>query len=897
MAVGCWLTVSAQRKQSFDEGWRFHRGEVMNAEAMNCDDSRWHEVIVPHDFSMEPVAYTHDYREQTAEWKDWQVGPFSRLNIGDWDSGQTVGGTGWYRKTFTLPTNGASMDEMLQSKSFRLRFDGVYNQAEVWVNGQKAAMNIYGYMPFVVDLNTVLRDKANRNPKDESCVTIAVKAVNEGLNCRWYSGSGIYRHVWLETTNKLHLDEWDTYVDASEVNKVKIQTHPQPLPVKEGSDYSGCEIKVEIIDVEGKVVATGTSGATGDGLFEASLTMKNPHLWSVDDPYRYTARITLLASESAKVSTPLLNREGQGGESALDVLTIPFGIRTIAFSADKGFLLNGKSVKLRGGCVHHDNGLLGSAAIDRAEVRKVELMKAQGYNAVRTSHNLPTEAFLNACDSLGMLVIDECFDQWEEQKRKDDYSNYFSKEKQTIIDGKPVGMGVTNFEYDAALMVRRDRNHPSVIMWSIGNEIAQRSDVPRGKEIAEAITRIIKQEDTTRPTTFAVCDFWDRQAQKFTWDKDSPRAFDLVEVGGYNYEQRRYESDHEKFPERIMCGTETYPNAIAGNWQLVEKHPYVIGDFVWTAIDYIGEAGLAHALERSDRGRWIQLLAWPWFNSWCGDIDLVGNKKPQSYYRDVVWDECPIAMAVRPSVTDGEYEDAGGWCWTAEENHWNWQDRAYYDGPNKCGYLPVDIRPEKYDNATLKTSVVHDVNGHRSDSLRVNVYTRESRVRLSINGRVIGEQDVNPDTYTATFRVAYEPGELKAEVVKARSKKDKAAEVIFRTSGAPAAIQFEPVNKEISASHNDLAYIYIKVVDADGNLCPTAEIPLEIKTSGTRHIAVAGTGHPYDLRSFRSLTPTTFRGQALLIIQPQEEKGDVTINVSSPKLKAKGTYTVSLQGK
>lgn len=843
----------AQRMQSFDGGWRFHRGEVINAEAAEFDDSRWREVIVPHDFSMEPVAYTHDYRGETVEWKDWQVGPFSRLSIGDWDSGQTVGGTGWYRKAFTLPMSGCSLDEILKNKMFRLRFDGVYNQAEVWVNGKKAAMNVYGYMPFVVDLNSILRDKANRDPMDESRVTIAVKAVNEGLNCRWYSGSGIFRHVWLETTDRLHLDAWDTYVDASVVNgknavvKVLAKIFDTNATTAEGT------IKVQIIDAERREIATGGS----------ELTIKSPHLWSIDNPYRYKARISLLDVD----------------KSVRDVLEIPFGIRTITFSADKGFLLNGKSVKLRGGCVHHDNGLLGSAAIDRAEVRKVELMKAQGYNAVRTSHNLPTEAFLNACDSLGMLVIDECFDQWEEQKRKDDYSNYFSHEKQTIIDGKPVGMGVTNFEYDAALMVRRDRNHPCVIMWSIGNEIAQRSDVPRGKEIAEAITRAIKQEDSTRPTTLAVNDYWDRTAQKMSWDKDSPRAFDLVEVGGYNYEQRRYESDHEKFPERIMYGSETYPNAIGGNWRLVEKHPYVIGDFVWTAIDYIGEAGLGHALERSDRGRWIQLLAWPWFNAWCGDIDLVGNKKPQSYYRDVVWGERPIAMAVRPSVTDGEYEDALGWCWTAEENHWQWG-----------GYLPVDIRPEKYDNATLKAGVVHDVNGHRSDSLRVNVYTRESRVCLSINGRVIGEQDVNPETFTASFRVAYEPGELKAEVIKG-----KKAGIVFRTPGAPAAIQFIPVNKNITASHNDLAYVYIKVVDADGNLCPTAEIPLDIKTSGARHIAVAGTGHPYDVHSFRSLTPTTFRGQALLIIQPQEEKGGVTINVSSPKLKSQGTYSIEMK--
>ena len=876
------LSIGAQRKQSFDEGWRFHRGPAINAEAVNYDDSDWRQVIVPHDFSMEPVAYAHDYREQSAEWQNWQVGPFSRLSIGDSDSGQTVNGSGWYRKTFRLPGN--SVDEAIRQRVFHLRFDGVYNQAEVWVNGKKAAMNVFGYMPFVVDLNAVLSDRKYRNEKDEQLVTIAVKTISEGLNSRWYAGSGIFRHVWMEVTDQLHLDEWDTYVDASVIEGKNARVGVSAKVFDEsGARRPDCEIKVEIADADGQVVANGTAPVTPKGEGRVLLTLKGAKLWSVDSPYRYAARVSLHTA---------------AGEH--DALVIPFGVRSLAFSAEKGFLLNGKPTKLRGGCVHHDNGLLGTAAIDRAEVRKAELLKAQGYNAVRTSHNLPSVAFLNACDSLGLLVIDECFDQWEEAKRRDDYSNYFSKEKQVIIDGKPKGTGVTNFEYDAALMVRRDRNHPSVIMWSIGNEVAQRSDVPRGKEIADAITCAIKHEDTTRPTTFAVCDYWDRQAQKMTWEKDSPRAFENAEVGGYNYQTQHYESDHEKFPQRIMYGSESYPNAVAANWNLINRHPYILGDFVWTAIDYIGEAGLAHALERSDRGRWIQLLAWPWFNAWCGDLDLTGVKKPQSYYRDIVWGERPIAMAVRPSVTDGEYEDALGWCWTAEENHWNWHAQAYYDGPNSCGYLPVDIRPEKYDNVTLKTGVVHNVNGRRSDSLRVNVYTREPRVRLSVNNRVIGEQDVNPETYTATFRVAYEPGELKAEVVKG-----KRAEVSFRTSGAPASVQFVPVQggiadspadkSVVSSSHNDLAYIYLRIVDADGNLCPTAEIPLDIKTTGARHIAVAGTGHPYDLRSFRSLMPTTFRGQAILIIQPQEEKGVVGITVSSPKLKTQGAFSVVME--
>jgi beta-galactosidase len=873
-------TVNAQRKQSFDEGWRFFRGDVINGEAVELDDSKWREVILPHDFSMEPEAFAHDSREQTTEWKEWQVGPFSRLSIGDTATGQTVGGEGWYRKAFTLNVpEGKTLDEYLKETQVKLRFDGVYNQAEVWVNGKKAAINVYGYSPFEVNINEVLAHKELRNTQNERKVTVAVKSANQGLNSRWYAGSGINRHVWLMTTDALHINEWDTYVNASQLvgkdARVKLNTK---VFSETGSMASGI-VKAEIVNAEDKVVASANVpfSAKDENNVEMELTVKKAKLWSDDSPYRYKARISLLDAAG----------------SVRDVLEIPFGIRTIAFSADKGFLLNGKETLLRGGCAHHDNGLLGTAAIDRAEVRKVEVLKAQGFNAIRCSHNLPSEAFLNACDSLGMLVIDECFDQWEVKKNKDDYSNYFSKEKMMVKDGRYLGIGTTNFEYDAALMVRRDRNHPSVIMWSIGNEVAQRSDLPRGKEIAEAITKAIHQYDTTRPTTMGFCDFWDRPG--LNWEKDSPRGLANLDVCGYNYKVDRYEKDHELFPNRIIYGSETYPNSIAGNWKLVEKHPYIIGDFVWTAMDYIGETGLGHALERSDHGAWIQLLTWPWFNAWCGDIDLVGNKKPQSYYRDVVWGERPIAMAVRPSVTDGEYEDALGWCWTAEENHWNWHDHAYYDGPNKCGYLPVDIRPEKYDNATLKAAVVHDVNGHRSDSLRVNVYTREKRVRLSINGRVIGEQNVNPDTYTASFRVAYEPGELKAEVVKARSKKGKPAEVVFRTSGTPAAIQFEPVNKDITASHNDLAYIYIKVVDSDGNLCPTAEIPLDIKTSGILHIAVAGTGHPYDVHSFRSLNPTTFRGQALLIIQPQEKKGNVTITVTSPKLTEQGTYSLEIK--
>ena len=290
LALSVVSAASAQRKQSFDEGWWFHRGEAINAETVNYDDSAWREVIVPHDFSMEPVAYAHDYREHTTEWSDWQVGPFSRLSIGDSDSGQTVGGTGWYRKTFRLP--GSTADEAIRQKLFRLRFDGVYNQAEVWVNGQKAAMNVFGYMPFVVDLNAILREKKNRNAHDEQLVTVAVKTINEGLNCRWYSGSGIYRHVWLETTDHLHLDEWDTYVDASVVEGKNAKIKVSAKIFDENATLEKGELQVEIADAGGRVVAT-SSAPINDPFVTTELSVKSPRLWSADSPYRYTARIRL----------------------------------------------------------------------------------------------------------------------------------------------------------------------------------------------------------------------------------------------------------------------------------------------------------------------------------------------------------------------------------------------------------------------------------------------------------------------------------------------------------------------------------------------------------------------------------------------------------------------------
>ena len=854
------LGVSAQRKVSFDAGWKFFRGNAINVESPEYDDSKWRTLTVPHDFSMEPAFVPTNGREYSPRWSDVQVGPFSRLSVGDRDTGQTVGGVGWYRKTFYLPAVGnTSLETYLSQTTLNLRFDGIYNQAEVWVNGVKAAVNVYGYMPFVVNLNKILNDKANRNAHNEREVTIVVKAVNEGLNSRWYAGSGIFRHVWLETKEKLYLDEWDVYVDGSELMNKGKEAHVKVFAKVFNDDYQAVNalLSVDVLDAQGNRVAHAeqpfealglvNDGYTSDGTqVSTELMVRAPRLWSVDTPYRYTARVAIVKSGEEK-----------------DALCVPFGIRTISYSAIEGFKLNGQSMKLYGGCVHHDNGLLGAAGIDRAEIHKVELMKAQGYNAVRCAHNLPTEAFLNACDSLGLLVIDEVFDQWEEPKRDNDYSQYFTRDHMK----------------DMALMVRRDRNHPSIIMWSIGNEIAQRADVPRGKEIALELNLVANQNDGTRPTTMAVNSFWDRP--KFKWETDSYRAFENVEIAGYNYEWQHYESDHEAYPDRIIYGSESFPAQMAQNWNMIDKHPYLLGDFVWTTIDYVGEAGLGHTFERSDR-EWIQFLSWPWFNAWCGDLDLVGDKKPQSYYRDVLWRRSPIAMAVRPSLPDGEYENVEGWGWTAEELHWNW-----FSADGKERYLPVELRPENYQTTNVVGHLKHNPNAHRCDSLRVNVYSREPRVRLLINDSIMGEKDTDPETYTATFTVAYEPGSLKAQTVP-QAKKAQPQSVEFVTALQPARIVLKADRTTITASHNDLAYISIAIEDEEGHFCPTAEVPLDITVEGNATV-VAGTGHPYDMRSFRTLHPTTFRGKALAIVQPHDEAGTVTLTV-----KAKGLETAQL---
>src|SRR5436190_3721642 len=618
------LSVYAQRTQElFDGSWKFSKTDVVDGEIVNLNDAAWRTVELPHDWSIE------DLPDQS----DSVIGPFSKKSIGRTATGYTVGGIGWYRKHFRLGNTA--------NKKFSIYFDGVYMNSDVWINGHHLGNHPYGYTPFYYDLTPFLKQNGEN--------IIAVRVRNEGRNSRWYSGSGIYRHVWLISTTPVHVEPWGVFITTPTVSVNNSIVNVKTTIVNE-QNFSSLKLVTSIRDGKNKIVATAESPINSNKEIAQNITVKNPSLWSTESPYLYQ-------------SVTEIKQRNQ----ILDRVVANFGIRSIHFSAEKGFLLNGKSIELRGGCVHHDNGPLGAATIDRAEERRVELLKKYGFNAVRTAHNPPSQSFLDACDRLGIIVIDEAFDMWQRQKNPQDYHLYFD----------------TCWKKDLDAMVLRDRNHPSVVFWSIGNEINERVD-SSGLEIAKRLIAEVKRLDTTRPVTNALCSFYDHQGYK--WDTTAP-AFALTDVGSYNYMWREYEPDHLKHPDRIMMGTESYAKDALKNWNLVEKHPYVIGDFVWTAMDHLGETGLGNSRIDSGNRRGGLLQSFPWFNSWAGDIDLIGGKKLQLYYRDIVWRTQPMHMLVHTNIPAGMKETVSDWGWPDE--------LPYY-------YFP----------------------GSEGKSLRINVYTR-----------------------------------------------------------------------------------------------------------------------------------------------------------------------------
>ena len=777
----------SQRQVLFDSDWRFQLGDVVGAEQLTFDDNNWRTLDLPHDWGIEDLPANPEKK---------QIGPFSEDSQGQAATGHVLGGTGWYRKMFTL-------DPSSEGKKVQVYFDGVYMESDVWINGQHLGFHPYGYTPFLYDLTPYLKPSGEKN-------TLAVKVNNPGKNSRWYSGSGIYRHVYLNVTNPVHIPVWGVFVTTPEVSPELAKIQAKTTVANDSRDEAELVLTTQVFSPEGLMVGTSeektTVAGSGNCVVTQQIQLEKPVLWSLDSPKLYKA-----VSE-VKLKGKTVDRQ-----------ETTFGIRSLEFSAEKGFLLNGEPLLLKGGCMHHDNGPLGSATIDRAEERRVELMKQFGFNAIRTSHNPPSKQFLEACDRLGVLVIDEAFDQWQRPKNPEDYHQYFNEWHQRDLEA----------------MLLRDRNHPSIIAWSIGNEIPERAE-PSGYVIAKELVQIVKNIDSTRPVTEALCDL--NRGQK--WET-TEQSFSVLDIGGYNYLWQLYEPDHEKFPSRIMWGTESVPAEAYENWVMVEKHNYVLGDFVWTAMDYMGESGIGHTWLSNEKQSF--LCDWPWFDAYCGDIDLCGFKKPQSHFRDVVWRISKLEVAVHVPIPEGLTEKVSYWGWPDERQSWNW--------------LGLEGKP-----------------------LIVTIYSAYSEVRLELNGEVIGTKKVSDETrLRAGFEVPYHSGELK--VIGMQDGKDVESKVL-KTTGVPASIRLTADLQTIRADRNDLAYITVEVVDEEGYLVPDAELPVQFEVNGAGELAAVGNGNPSDMRSFRAPECKTFRGKCLVILRPNTKEGPINLSAKSGNLKA-----------
>jgi beta-galactosidase len=778
----CFANSRPGKTVSFNQDWRFRLGDVSGAQDAAFDDSQWRELNLPHDWSIE--------------------GSFNEQNPATPSGGALPGGLGWYRKTFTVPASA-------KGKLIFIDFDGVYRNSEVWINGHYLGKRPYGYSSFEYELTPYLAYGTKPN-------VIAVKVDNsQQPNSRWYSGSGIYRNVWLTTLDPVHVEHWGTYVTTPEVSEqsasVLIQTK-----VSNGSNSSAPVNLITIIqDAAGREVARAVERnvAAKDLHAEASQTLKvsAPVLWSDDRPYLYK----------------VISQLEQGGR-VVDVYETPLGIRTFRFDVEKGFFLNGKPLKIRGTCNHHDLGSLGAAVNTRAIERQLQLLKGMGVNGLRTSHNPPAPELLEIADRLGFIVMDEAFDMWKIAKTKYDYHLDWDAWHQRDLED----------------MVLRDRNHPSVFIWSIGNEVEEQwNGNPLGGTISRELAGIVRRLDRTRPIT-AACNDVSRD-NKLLMEGD----LDLV---GTNYAHTHLPEFAKMFPGRPIIGTETnssvhtrgsyrmpsddilhwptngadavklspiyecsaYDNSIVKwgsgheeTWKLVKDHDFFSGMFIWTGWDYIGEP---------------TPFPWPAISSYFGIIDLAGFPKDAYYFYESEWTDKPT-LHIFP--------------------HWNWQ-------PGE----KVDV---------------------------VAYFNHADEVELFLNGRSQGTKRKQNGDMHVFWRLSFEPGVLKA-VSRKNGQVVLTSEV--RTAEAPARIVLEPDRRTIRADGTDLSFVTVKVVDKNGTLVPNADQLIKFDVTGPGWIVGVGNGNQISHESFKASQRKAFHGMALAIVQAKRRPGQIVLKASADNL-------------
>lgn len=778
----CFANSRPGRTVSFNQNWRFWLGDVAHAQDASFDDSQWRQLDLPHDWSIE--------------------GEFSEKNPAGTGGGALPGGLGWYRKTFTLPATA-------KGKLIFIEFDGVYRNSEVWINGHYLGKRPYGYSTFEYELARYLVYGAKPN-------VIAVKVDNsQQPNSRWYSGSGIYRNVWLTTLDPVHVEHWGTYVTTPEVNEqsatVLIKTK-----VSNGSNSAAPVTLITIIqDASGREVARAVErNVAARGLHaEASQTLKvsAPMLWSDEHPYLY------------KVISQL-----QHGRRIVDRYQTPLGIRTFRFDVEKGFLLNGKPVKIRGTCNHHDLGSLGTAVNTRAIERQLEILKRMGVNGLRTSHNPPAPELLELADRMGFIVMDEAFDMWKIEKTKYDYHlDWDEWHKRDLED-----------------MVLRDRNHPSIFIWSIGNEVVEQwNKNPAGGTISRELVGIVRNLDRTRPITSA-CNSVSRDNKVLT-----EGDLDLV---GTNYDHNEIPRLPMMFPSRPIIGTETtsalatrgsydlpsdqirrwprrwdevlkdgnpdyscsaYDNCSAPwgstheeTWKIVKQHDFFSGMFIWTGWDYIGEP---------------TPYPWPAVSSYFGIIDLAGFPKDTYYMYQSEWTSKPV-LHLFP--------------------HWNWKQGQQVD---------------------------------------LVAYFNADEVELFLNGRSQGTKRKQGDEVKVFWRLPFEPGVLKA-VSRKNGQVVLTREV--RTAEAPARLVLVPDRRTIKADGTDLSFVTVKVVDKNGTLVPAGDNLIKFDVTGQGRIAGVDSGNQISHESFKASQRKAFHGVALAIVQAKRRSGQIVLKATADNL-------------
>jgi len=795
------------QRESFDTGWECTAHSTMSPSR----DAVWEPVDLPHDASIA--------RERRADYPTGSAGGYA------WSGLVT------YRKALFAP-------ESWRGRSVLLEFEGVYMNAQVSVNRDLVALHPYGYTSFIVDLSPWLQ-----YGRDNLITVVANNSAQP--NSRWYTGTGIYRHVWLCLGGSTHVRPWGVFARA-----VHIEPGSATVDITTEIDGPSCSkatVHTEILDQNTSVAQVEVPvalGSTGTVTLETSLEVPRPRLWSLDDPYIYTVVTEVRV-------------DGQVSDTAQTVL----GIRSITVDAEHGLRLNGSSLKLRGGCVHHDCGLLGAASYDRAEARKVELMKAAGYNAIRCAHNPPAPAMLDACDRLGMLVIDETFDCWRMGKMPNDYHLYFEDW----------------WERDTRAMVLRDRNHPSVIMWSIGNEVTERAGVSDGAAWARRQADLVRALDPTRPVTSALPFLFEpiffdpalaggsiADAQSMfdprrlvpespeadLWGNLTREFCEALDVVGYNYLYPRYDWDVQRFPGRVMAGTETFPSMAYATWKATEAYPQVIGDFVWTSIDYIGESGIGKV--STEPGMSFG-APYPYHLANCGDIDICGFKRPQSYYRDVLWGlrELPYIGVLDPRLyTTGVYYNPWGWEPVLES--WSFP-------------------------------------GQEGQGTRVDVYSVDDEVELLVNGRSLGRKPAGePQQYIARFDVVYEPGTL--EAVGYRDGRETGRSRL-ETVGEPASLQLCADRSQLTPARGDLAYVTITVVDQAGRRVPWAESLVEVSVAGPGRLLALGSANPQSEELYTASERHAYQGRLMAVVSGTGTVGSIVVRCTGTGL---GTAEVTL---